>query len=109
MQVAKRWKILIAGRLDSFNNQATNQIIRINGDGTFDNTFNTGIGLSQTGQINCIGFTNDNKILIVGSFTSYNNNPTPGIARLLDNGSFDSTFNVGNGIGGFGQRSYSWQ
>ncbi len=47
--------------------------------------------------------TNDNKTVIGGNFTGYNNNdssPRNYIARLTVNGQLDNTFNVGNGFDG---------
>jgi len=43
----------------------------------------------------------DGKIIVGGSFTSYNNVDANGIARLNQDGTFDSTFNVGAGAQGF--------
>jgi uncharacterized delta-60 repeat protein len=76
---------------------------RLNADGTLDLTFNPSFGPnvryfgSETntdpGSINsCI--LPDNKILLYGGFTSYNDIPVKRIIRLTENGEIDSSFNI---------------
>jgi uncharacterized delta-60 repeat protein len=89
-------KILILGIFTTFNGLPAPKIIRLNPDGTVDNTFNAGTGIS--GWADFISLTSDNKIIIGGSFTSYNGNTINRIARLNIDGSLDMTFNVGSGF-----------
>jgi uncharacterized delta-60 repeat protein len=85
-------KILMAGFFTTYNGNSRNRIIRLNTDGTIDNTFNIGTGFNDNTQSICL--SNDNKILVGGDFTSYNGNSKSKLIRLNSNGSFDSTFNT---------------
>ncbi len=74
-------KILIGGDFTSYNGTTQNRIARLNADGTLDATFDTGTGVDNT--ISRIAIQSDGKILICGSFTSYNGTAINRIARLL--------------------------
>ncbi|SHG61094.1 T9SS sorting signal type C domain-containing protein [Flavobacterium defluvii] len=89
-------KILVGGSFTSYNGTNAGRIIRLNHDGTQDLTFNTSIG-AQTGIIHDIALQSDGKIIIVGTITKYNNTTINRIARLLPNGSLDSSFLIGTG------------
>lgn len=89
-------KILVGGSFTSYNDTTSGRLIRLNEDGTRDNTFNTSIGAS-TGIVYNICLQADGKIIIVGSFTKYNNVTVNRIARLLPNGTLDPDFNTGLG------------
>jgi uncharacterized delta-60 repeat protein len=66
--------------------------------GSLDTTFNPGSGANNIVYTTTV--QPDGKILIGGSFTSYNGVARNGIARLNPDGSLDSTFNPGAGTGG---------
>lgn len=74
-----------------------NNIVRLNADGTVDSTFKTGTGI-QKKNVYDLAIQPDKKIIISGSFNTYNDKPAPGIARLNPDGSLDSSFNPGAGI-----------
>lgn len=86
-------RILIRGRFfrPGFGRQ---DILRLNSDGTLDNTFNAGSG--SDGSISGIRIQTDGKILIFGGFNSYNGVARLNIVRLNTNGSIDNTFNPGS-------------
>lgn len=89
-------KILIASNSSS---GILNGIYRLNSDGSLDATFNTsGIGIESSKTVNIISLQPDNRILIGGTFTSYNGTSRNRIARLNIDGSLDSTFNIGTGF-----------
>lgn len=88
-------KIIAIGSFTNFNGINANRIIRLHTDGSIDNTFNAGIGANSS--ILDIELQNDNKIIIVGFFTSYNGIGVNKIARLNSDGSLDTTFNSGSG------------
>ena len=74
-------------------------IARFNADGTLDTNFNVGTGFNTlTGYGNDIKLQNDGKLLVGGTFTSYNGITKSGIARINSNGVYDSTF-TGTGTG----------
>ena len=89
-------KIIIGGIFTSYNGTAVNRIARLNTDGTIDTTFDTGTGVNST--IYSISMQSDGKIIIGGSFTTFNGVSRSGIARLNTNGSLDNTFNPGTGV-----------
>jgi uncharacterized delta-60 repeat protein len=88
-------KILIGGALNYYNNVEIGNLIRINDDGSIDNGFITGSGPSS--NVYSIFVLPDNKIIIAGSFFTYNNITANRIARLFNDGSLDMGFNVSSG------------
>ena len=89
-------KILLGGMFTSFNTSYISRLVRLNDDGSLDVTFNTGGGnYGPNGSVTAISIQPDNKILLGGSFSSYNQYNANGIARLKTNGKLDSSFNVG--------------
>lgn len=101
-------KMLLAGSFITFNGIASNCIDRMNIlDGSTDFTFNPGSGTDGVGNISTISVQSDNKIIIGGTFNSYQGNPSNGIARINNDGSFDSSFNVGTGVTGFNDYVYA--
>lgn len=97
-------KILISGGgLTSYNSNPTVHIARLNPDGTFDNSFVSGVAPSFVEDIHP---TPSGKIFISGSFLSYSGTPTKQIALLQSNGSLDSAFNANIGSGPDGSGVY---
>ena len=58
------------------------------------------IGTGANGSVLAIAVQNDGRVIIGGSFTSYNGIPANRIARLNIDGSIDTTFAVGTGANG---------
>lgn len=81
-------KIIIGGSFSA-------GIIRLNNNFTLDNTFNVGSGFNNA--VYALGLDTSNKLLIGGIFTSYNGISCGRVARLLNNGVYDTLFNVGIG------------
>lgn len=98
INIQKDGKMILAGWFNSYNGGSTMYIIRLNSDGSVDNTFNTGKGPNSAvfGTV----ILPDGKILIAGRFSSYNGTKANCIARLNPDGSIDNTFNSGDGAGG---------
>ena len=89
-------KTIISGNFTYYNDTLSNGLARLNNDGTLDNTFIVGDGVSG-GYIYSTCIQSDGKIIIAGNITSYNGTLINRIARLNANGSLDSTFNPGTG------------
>lgn len=89
-------KIILGGNFTSYNGISAGRLIRLNPDGSYDASFNTTIG-ATTGIIYDIAKQPDGKIIIVGSFTKYTNSTVNRIARLMPNGTLDSSFLTGSG------------
>lgn len=91
-------KILVGGKFTSYNGDSVNRLVRLNADGSRDETFNTGTGIPPmtTGQgagiVNTIALQSNGKILVGGYFTSYDGNPVDRLVRLNTNGSYDDSF-----------------
>ena len=85
-------QILIGGLFTAYNGQPRNNIVRLNANGSLDESFNDGSGVN--GALTCIAVQSDGKIVIGGLFTT----PRNRIARLNADGSLDTTFlNTGTG------------
>jgi uncharacterized delta-60 repeat protein len=92
-------KILVVGEFTQYDLTGAGHIIRLNLDGTVDSSFNSTLGANSIGIYQAI-CQPDGKILVSGSFTSYNGIPLGNVARLNTDGSLDSTFHTyGSGIG----------
>ena len=89
-------KILVGGSFTAYNGVTENRIIRLNTDGTKDNSFITGTGFNSV--ITSITVQNDGKILVGGLFTSYNGITENRIIRLNTDGTKDSSFITGTGF-----------
>jgi uncharacterized delta-60 repeat protein len=95
MALQQDGKILIGGSFTSYGGQLRNRIARLHTDGSLDEDFNPGVGAG--GTVQAFAVQQDGKILIGGSFTSYNGSFTGRITRLHPNGTLDTSFNPGIG------------
>jgi uncharacterized delta-60 repeat protein/uncharacterized repeat protein (TIGR02543 family) len=83
-------KIILAGSFATWRGDTVNRIIRLNTDGTRDTTFTTGTGLNKPAY--GLAMQSDNKIVIVGEFTTYNGATANRVLRLNSDGTLDTTF-----------------
>jgi uncharacterized delta-60 repeat protein len=74
---------------------ATNYIVRLNANGTVDNTFSTGTGANNS--VAEVAIQPDGKLVVAGYFTSFNGKNSNRIVRLHANGTIDNSFNPGTG------------
>jgi uncharacterized delta-60 repeat protein len=95
MAIQSDGKIIIGGDFGEYNGAVTNNIVRLNSDGSLDANFNTGTGANS--YVNTVSLQIDGKIIVGGLFTSYNGTPINYIARLNSDGSLDTSFKVGTG------------
>ena len=86
-------KIIISGQFDFYNGLSRKRIVRLNSDGSIDNTFNVGTG--TVGFASTIVQQNDGKIIVGGNFSKYNGTAVYRIARINSDGSLDNTFVTG--------------
>jgi uncharacterized delta-60 repeat protein len=89
-------KILVGGLFSNYDGNSVNYIVRLNSDGSIDNTFNIGTGFDN--QVFTIELQSDGKILVGGDFNNYNGTPFKFIVRLNSDGSIDNTFDIGGGF-----------
>ena len=79
-------KIIVGGGFTSYNGVSTNYIIRLNPDGSIDNTFlfGTGFNLPSTDSLgDKCGIQTNGNIIIIGNFTRYNGRLYNRIIRLI--------------------------
>ncbi|MET0758821.1 MAG: T9SS type A sorting domain-containing protein [Flavobacterium sp.] len=92
-------KILIGGNFTSFNGFTAKRIGRLNTDGTLDGSFNSGTGANDF--VNTIAAQSNGKILIGGNFSAFNDIAVGSICRLNTDGTLDTAFNSGTGVGAY--------
>ena len=84
-------KIVIGGEFTSFNDTPRSRLARLNSNGSLDTDFDIGSGAD--GTVVTLALQPDDKIVIGGDFTSFNQQPRLRIARLNPDGSLDPSFN----------------
>jgi uncharacterized delta-60 repeat protein len=88
-------KILLVGQFTGYNGTAVGYIVRLNSDGSVDNTFSAGTGFNSF-TYGGIRETSDGKYIVAGDFSSYNGTSILRIARLNNDGTLDNTFSPSN-------------
>ena len=88
-------KILVGGDFTAYNTVAKNRIVRINSDGSLDQSFNVGTGADDF--VSSILVRQEGKILLGGGFTSFNGTVRYSVAQLNSDGSLDISFDPGQG------------
>jgi len=83
-------RILVGGSFTQFNGSNRRRIARLLATGTVDATFQVGQGGDNT--VVDIALQSDGRILVAGSFTTFNLLPWQRFVRLNDNGGIDNTF-----------------
>ena len=83
-------KVLAGGQYTLYNGASANRIIRLNGDGTVDGTFVYGTGFNN--EVRSIALQPNGKVLVGGTFTTYNGTGANRIIRLNSDGTVDGTF-----------------
>ena len=102
IQIQPDNKILVAGYFNVYSGQTKNGILRLNTNGTLDTTFGSTSGftgsLSFGGEVNDMILQSDGKILCAGDFTGYSGVSSNNLIRLNNNGTIDTSFNIGTGF-----------
>ena len=92
-------KIITTGSFRSYNGTLNKGIVRLNPDGSLDNTFNPDIELNPQILLSRICVLPDMKILVSGIFNNYNGVALPSLVRLNSNGTLDQTFHCDPTVG----------
>jgi|GEM_PF-790024 len=95
-------QIIVGGKFTQYNGNAAaaDCLVRLNPNGSLDNTFNAG-GSGFNGPVLSVAVQPDGKILVAGEFTQYNGSSVPSkLVRLNSNGTLDNSFSAGgfNGL-----------
>ncbi|MEN9573244.1 MAG: hypothetical protein RL514_1099 [Verrucomicrobiota bacterium] len=83
-------KIILGGEFNNFDLRRRNKVARLNADGTLDTSFAPGSGFNDT--VFAIAMTAQSQAVVGGQFTDFNSTRRVGLARLLQNGTLDTTF-----------------
>jgi len=92
-------KLVLVGTFTTFNGVSRNRVVRINLDGSVDNSFNIGTGADD--EITSITYNaTTNKLLVGGTFKSFNGQPRTGVAMLDADGALTTSFTFPSLSGG---------
>src|SRR5690606_24647514 len=84
-------KLLLGGMFTSYNGKAARGLVRLNADGSVDNSFNIGSGPND--HVSSVEYNATvGKIVVTGIFTRFNGVAAPGIVVLDKNGNIDTQF-----------------
>ncbi len=87
-------KVVIAGVFDQFDGNAVPGLVRLNTDGSYDNTFTPGTATTPD-HVGGLFVQAGDDIIVFGNFTSFSGFPRSNIVRLAAaNGAVDAGFNT---------------
>lgn len=89
-------QILVGGYFFQFNGSPKKGLVRLNSDGSTDTAFTVTDGPNDS--VECIAVNNQGKIFVGGKFTTFNQQTKRGIIGLNEDGSVNTSFNVGTGL-----------
>jgi len=96
-------KILVGGQFLSWNGTTVGRIVRLSSAGALDTAFTTANGTGASPVVNAqvysIKVQSDGKILVGGSFATWNGTTVGYIVRLDSTGALDTAFTTANGTG----------
>ena len=100
-------KIIVTGYFTSYSGVSKNRIVRLNVDGSIDNTFNIGsgfVGGAITPYTTVVDIDSSGNIIVPGAFTTYNGVSVPMsyLAKLSSGGTMDMTFSATTGFADVG-------
>lgn len=88
-------QLIIGGRFYDTNGTLVRHLVWLNDNGTINEQYSNKLGSLLGGEapeVKSITFQADNKILIAGRFTSFNNQAVKNIVRLNEDGTLDASF-----------------
>lgn len=100
IDISSAGKIIIAGAFNSYNGTTRNKLALLNSNGSLDMSFNPNQGPSS--GVNGVAIQPDGKVLLTGTFNSYDGNSRNYIVRTTATGSIDFTFSIGTGMSDLG-------
>jgi uncharacterized delta-60 repeat protein len=91
-------KVIIAGYFTQVDGTNQGCVARLEGNGRLDTSFDSGSGADR--PVLALAVQGDGKLLLGGEFTRINGAARSQIARLNADGSVDTNFDPGTGVGG---------
>jgi uncharacterized delta-60 repeat protein len=85
-------KLIVVGHFTEIDGVTYNRIVRLNTDGSVDETFDAGLGLNGVALVCKV--LSDNTVIVGGSFTGYDENVVGRIVKLGVDGAINSTFST---------------
>lgn len=96
-------KVLVGGGFGSVAGVPQRGIARLNSSGSLDNSFNPGLGFqvgSTNGTVKEMLLQPDGRVIVAGTFNSFNGTSVTNVVRLNSDGTLDTGFNTGTGFNG---------
>jgi uncharacterized delta-60 repeat protein len=94
IQLQRDQKLLVVGGFTNVSGEARRFLVRLNANGTVDQTFNPqfgGFGVA----VSSIDLDGEDRILVAGRFDSVHGTPSTNAVRLLQTGAVDPSFDIG--------------
>lgn len=88
---------LLGGSFTTYDVWSRNGIVRLTPEGNADLDFNPGTGINAAAIVYAVALQTGGKMLLGGSFTSFNGQTRNRLVRLNANGSVDASFDPGSG------------
>lgn len=109
VEVDATGKIYVVGRFNSVNGSNIHGVVRLNADGTVDNSFAIGVGATDfsgnSSYVNDVVILDNGKILISGALYKVNNVSVGSIARIDPSGAVDATYSYTDAMNKMVKRS----
>jgi gliding motility-associated-like protein/uncharacterized delta-60 repeat protein len=93
-------KIIAVGYFGSYNGTPHENIVRLNSDGSLDNTFTLVAAGSPDDSIQAVKILSNGKIMVGGGFYRIGGRSRTNLARLNTDGTVDCAFTLGTGTDG---------
>jgi beta-propeller uncharacterized protein DUF5122 len=90
--------LYVGGAFTSYNGIPANNLVRLNANGTVDQTFVTGTGFNNTVLTLIPADDGSGDLYVGGAFTNYNGTVANDLVRLNSNGVIDLSFATGGGF-----------
>ena len=87
--------VIVVGDLQQFDGEGTHNIVKLGKDGKIDQNFLQAVGNGTDGVINkvtCYKDEDGEKIIIIGNFSNFNNEPAYGLVMLNADGTMNTDF-----------------
>ena len=92
-------KIILGGGLTSWDGTTVGRSVRLNANGARDTSFTTTTGTGANGTVWSVAVQADQRILVVGDFTTWNGAIVSRVVRLNTDGGLDPAYTTSTGTG----------
>jgi uncharacterized delta-60 repeat protein len=85
-------KIILGGNFTTYDGNGSTRLVRVNTNGSWDNTFAIGTGLNSPPS--ALAVDSSNNVWVAGTFTTYNSGGVPNLIRIFPSGTRDTDPNI---------------